>query len=448
MAPPVPVQVFSTDPPLSGYVAPGFERVRDQFLLQLREGGKLGYNFQELGSSFAAFHRGKCVVCLWGGYEDRAKTKLYGPDTLSVIFSSGKAVMAIVVAAMISQGRLSWDTKAAELWPEFAAGGKENVTLRDILTHQGGVAWLDKGFNPTIDEAKDLDKLAARIATQPHNHGGKLVKSYHAITQGWYLNELVRRAHPQRKSQGMILKEEINPRLGIEIYVGLPPALHPRVCRMVMDDYQLRPRMDWKRPPGFNPKHFQGSMVMTGITKLKDRVREPAEESNYANSPSLLECETAAGFTVSNAYSIAALASVMSRKGEGWLMSEKTWEEAHRIEERNIDQPDTVSGYPVRNTWAGWAKSDPGIAVPQHLIDLETGSRKPFPPEFHKSGWEAVGWFGNGGSVLQWYPDHEIGVGYVPNLMHAGGGDERSAYLMLRVVEAVEAIEKAEKPKM
>jgi hypothetical protein len=58
-----------------GFVAPGFESVKDQFLVQLRDGK--GTDVEEIGASFAAFHKGECVVCLFGGYADQAKTKLF-----------------------------------------------------------------------------------------------------------------------------------------------------------------------------------------------------------------------------------------------------------------------------------------------------------------------------------------------------------------------------------
>lgn len=321
-------------------MAPGFEPVRDQFLVHLKTGA--GTHLEELGASFAAFHRGECVVCLFGGFADQQKTKKFDKDTLTVIFSSGKVIESIVTTKSISDGFLSWDQKIASVWPDFAQGNKENVTVKDLLEHQGGVAGFDKGFNPTLEEARDLDKLAKKIAGQPHIYGGKVVKSYHAITRGLYTGVLVKKSHPLKKSQGDILKTEINPRLGIEIYTGLPPELHPRVSRVVMHKYQMNPP---PRPPVTvvdeytvvnDLADYTRAMVKTGVTGLPDRVKSPVNESNYANSRSLQETESPSAFTVTNAFSMAKLASVMSRKGEGWLMSEKTWEEAHRIEERNL----------------------------------------------------------------------------------------------------------------
>lgn len=196
----------------------------------------------------------------------------------------------------------------------------------------GGVAWLEDDYKPSIEDLRNLDRLANKIAGNPHNYGGKLTKTYHAITRGWFLSEIVRRVHPQHKSHGQILLEDINPKIGTELYCGLPPALHKRVAPVVMHPYMLDP------PPtnttaGKVPEDSKKVMGTT-ILGLLDVPKE-RDLANAANSASLIECETPSAYTVTNAYSLARLASVMSRKGEGWLMDEKTWEEAHRLEERN-----------------------------------------------------------------------------------------------------------------
>lgn len=137
-----PLFPISADPPISGYVAPGFEKVRDQFIDHFKNGK--GTGVEELGSSFVAFHKGKCVVALFGGYSDKSKTKPFDKDTLTVIFSSGKSVMSCVAVSQIAKKRIGWETKIAEVWPEFGQGKKENVTYKDMLEHMGGCAWLEK----------------------------------------------------------------------------------------------------------------------------------------------------------------------------------------------------------------------------------------------------------------------------------------------------------------
>lgn len=167
---------------------------------------------EDLGASFVVYKDGKEIVSLTAGWCDPEKvcsftrrlrpfataptqpstissilqTKPYTEDTLQIIHSAGKTVMAMNMAHIISQGLVDYDQKIAHYWPEFAQGGKQDVLVKDLLMHCGGVQSLNPELVPNNEEMHDLDKLAAKIAKQPHNNGGKLTKSYHAITRGWY----------------------------------------------------------------------------------------------------------------------------------------------------------------------------------------------------------------------------------------------------------------------
>jgi hypothetical protein len=102
--------------------------------------------------------------------------------------------------------------------------------LTNLVT--GAVQHLDIENVPTKEEMHDLDKLAEKIAKQEHNNGGKLGKSYHAITRGWYLNEIVRRVTDKKLTNGKILHEHVNPKLGIDIYCGIPEDKIERMCQV------------------------------------------------------------------------------------------------------------------------------------------------------------------------------------------------------------------------
>ena len=87
--------------------------------------------------------------------------------------------MGLAVLQAISSGAIGFDTKIASLWPEFGEGNKENVTIKDLLEHQGGMTWVEGEHIPLPEELQDLDALAKRIAKQPHNFGGVTTKAYH-----------------------------------------------------------------------------------------------------------------------------------------------------------------------------------------------------------------------------------------------------------------------------
>ena len=87
------------------------------------------------------------MVDLCGGWTTKERKIPYSRDTLNVTFSSGKAVNTFLVLYCISLGLFKLETRIADVWPEFGAGGKENVTVEDVLAHRGGVAWFEKDFN-------------------------------------------------------------------------------------------------------------------------------------------------------------------------------------------------------------------------------------------------------------------------------------------------------------
>ena len=60
------------------------------------------------------------------------------PDHLTLWLSSGKPILAVALARQVEAGVLTWDDPVAEWVPEFAAGGKDAITLRHVLTHTGG----------------------------------------------------------------------------------------------------------------------------------------------------------------------------------------------------------------------------------------------------------------------------------------------------------------------
>src|SRR4051795_6173633 len=168
---------------VAGHTAPGFEPVRQAFwrLVGRRSGG----------GALTVRLRGETVVDLMTGYADRAQTRPWTPETLSISFSTTKGVASTVIHRLAPRGELSYDEPVATYWPEFAAGGKERVTVRDLLTHRAGLSSV-RAVASTAEDLLDHvgleDKLAARSVTAPTTRS-----AYHAITYGWLVAGLARR---------------------------------------------------------------------------------------------------------------------------------------------------------------------------------------------------------------------------------------------------------------
>jgi hypothetical protein len=48
----------------------------------------------------------------------------------------------IVTSLQVSKGYLSYDQKISEIWKEFGQGKKENITVQELLRHEGGLFHL------------------------------------------------------------------------------------------------------------------------------------------------------------------------------------------------------------------------------------------------------------------------------------------------------------------
>lgn len=202
-----------------GYVAPGFERVRDAFEAGLGE---------ELGAAFAAIRGGDVVVNLWGGWANRDQTRPWAEDTIVPVYSTTKGISALVMAVLADRGLLDYNAPVASLWPEFSAQDKDSVTIRQTLAHQAGVP----GFIEPIDPDLWLDPPActAAIAALAPLWPPGTASGYHPMTWGYIAGEIALRS--AGRSLGTILREDICAPLGVDFQIGTPESDHVRAAEM------------------------------------------------------------------------------------------------------------------------------------------------------------------------------------------------------------------------
>jgi CubicO group peptidase (beta-lactamase class C family) len=201
-----------------GFVADGWSEVANAFAHNID-------NREDIGAGVSVFHKGKCVVDIAGGFFDKEATKPYTLDTLQLVFSTTKGVVATAVAMCVERGLLSYEDPVSQIWPEFAAHGKEHVTVAQLLSHQAGLYTVEGELS--FEELLDWNTMVARLAdTAPLFPVGS-THGYHAVTFGWLAGHLVRLV--DGRNIGRFIAEEIANPLGGEIYVGLPAHLEPRV---------------------------------------------------------------------------------------------------------------------------------------------------------------------------------------------------------------------------
>src|SRR5438270_13981654 len=96
----------------TGHVEAGFELVADAFERNFSYRG-------DVGAAVCIHLDGAVVVDLWGGTGDAASGRQYGPDTLQVIFSASKGVLAVLVNLLAERGAIDLDAPISNYWPEF-----------------------------------------------------------------------------------------------------------------------------------------------------------------------------------------------------------------------------------------------------------------------------------------------------------------------------------------
>ena len=202
-------------PNVGGNVTAGFEPVRDAFVDNFAHRG-------ELGGAVCVVVAGEVVVDLWGGVRVQASGAPWSADTMTLVHSTTKGLSAMVLALLHSRGQLDYDERVATYWPEFAQAGKQDITARQLLAHQAGLFAFDEQVDR--DVVADLDHLARVMERQRPIWPPGERQAYHAISLGFYENELVRRIDPGRRTIGRMFNEDIATPLGVgdEVYIGTP----------------------------------------------------------------------------------------------------------------------------------------------------------------------------------------------------------------------------------
>ena len=364
-------------PPIEGSCDPRFARVREAFAANFAE-------HDEVGAAVCIYAGGRLVVDLWGGYVDRARTRPWRRDTLVNAYSVGKGVLAMVFLTLVERGEIELDAPVARLWPEFAAGGKGDVSVRTLVTHQAGLP----SVRERLPEGSmyEWDVMCAALAGQKPWWEPGTAHGYHVGTYGYLVGELIRRATGRSVCQ--VLQERLAGPTGGEFWYGLPRAEHARAAEVLAPGVRLTEESQWAEafPPTGDPEHDR--MVWhcyfnpSGISGLAD---VNTAEWRLASIPSTNGHGTARG--------VAAFYAAFLRGGVGG----QTWAgPGLRTEATSIhsDGDDRVLGRPSR-FGLGFQLTQPTRAV--------------------GSGTRAYGHFGYGGSLGFADPDAEVAFGYLMN---------------------------------
>lgn len=119
------------------------------------------------------------------------------PETPFCGFSTAKGISATLMFMLIEQGAFRLDDPVCTYIPEFAAHGKERITIGHVLSHSAGVPFVTppyKGFELVVDEELAAQGLADLVPSWPPGR----FRIYHALTSGLIQRLLVQRATGKR----------------------------------------------------------------------------------------------------------------------------------------------------------------------------------------------------------------------------------------------------------
>jgi CubicO group peptidase (beta-lactamase class C family) len=343
----------------------------------------------EIGLQVAAYLDGKPVVDAWGGVADLTTGRRVNRDTLFPVFSVVKAVTAIALHIQAERGLIEYEAPIARYWPEFAANGKGNATIRDALSHRLGIPQMPSGVTPSL--MSNYGWMVEQLAQLKPQFTPGTANAYMCYTFGWVIAECVRRTDPQRRPFGAFVQQEICVPLQIDdLWVGIPDELEFRVARLI--DAPNRPLP-------------QDSPIFAAIPP-----EVATKEEIFGRSDVRRACIPGAN-GIMKARSAARLFAMLANGGEldGVRLLSQQRVESFSIPRPDSDTPDHVLGYPARVGTAGfWLGGADTVAEdPCQLV-----GRNP----------RTICHPGAGGSIAWANPDARLAVAICHNRMtHAPG---------------------------
>lgn len=344
-----------------GFCDVRFLPLRDAFVRNLEDG-------LEIGASLSATWCGRTVVDLWAGFADEARTRPWTRDTIACVFSTTKIMAILCTLMLVDRGLIELDAPVSRYWPEFAQGGKGDVTIRDALTHQAGVPGFATQI--TMEMTYDWDAITTRIAAEPHWFGGRRVLAYHWWTYGFVLGEVIRRIDGRKP--GQFFREEIANPAGVDFQIGLTSRA----------DVDRLAKLHFGTPP---PPLADESVAARANASIA-----PGDMTSWAH----LSTDNAAGNGYGNGRSIARACAIIAMRGE---LDGVRYLSPAIVEEAGAEQ------LHVEDENFGWIRLGLGLGMDS------AGFRAPSPTSLH--------WGGHGGSWGLMDPAVGFSLGFAPNNM-------------------------------
>ncbi len=371
-----------TDVEVHGFAEPGYGKVADAFAANFDAG--------EVGAAVAVEVGGARVVDLWAGDADPDGTDAaegggrWRADTLAVMFSCGKGVTTLCLYLLVQDGLLDLDQPMAAYWPEFAAEGKDRLTVRQALAHRAGLPVLD---GPTTRaDVLDWDLMTSRLAAQKPMWEPNSGYLYHAVTFGWLAGEIIRRISGQLP--GDFLASRLTGPLGLELWIGLPASEHGRVARI------LPPTLSPEQLAAPVPARTEADEILERAVSLNGGLATSGEDVfEVFTQPEILSAQFPGANGVATARSLARLYSCAVAGADRFLTRESVTDATRSVSSGpSVFDPEDLSDF---GTGFGIARPDQPMLGPRSFGHGGAGGKEAFGDDDAEVGFAYLNnWFG------------------------------------------------------
>ncbi len=256
--------------------------------------------FGELGAAVSVWENGKPVLDLYGGFRDGSRQNAWTGDTIVLIWSATKAIASACLLHALQENKREIGERVVEFWPEFGQAGKAEITLAQLLSHQAGLAALDRPI-----DILEYDSVIEALEQQAPNWPPGTAHGYHARTFGFLVDELVRRIGGCSVSE--YWRKMFADILELDLWIGLPAKQEQRVASI------------YAAKTGKDPGHRQFyAEVATRGTFANKVFTSPQGLSSVSamNKPEIRALPIASFGGIGSANSLAKFYALLANRGE------------------------------------------------------------------------------------------------------------------------------------
>jgi len=326
------------------------------------------------GASLALWQEGRALLSITGG--EASPERPWLSDTPCLIWSASKGIAAAVTLHALQERNVPLETPVSELWPEFAASGKERITLAELLSHRAGLA----AINRTGLAITDHEAVAEALAAQAPNWKFDGSHGYGARTFGFLLDEIVRRVTGE--TLGERWERCFRAPLSLSIWCGLPHGLIDTAATVIAP----------KVPPAPGPfsKAFGDPSSLT-----RRALSEPGGTltPSVMNTAAMRSASLPSLGAIATGDSLARFYSLLTKPGP--LFTAQTLSLMNTTLARGLDR--TLLDQTAFS--AGFMTNDFGVYGPSA---------------------SSFGHPGAGGAIAFADPEHKLGFAFIPSAMHPG----------------------------